>query len=99
MAREVYSGSKAPFSKRLASVRFTSIEPTSREGCFHRLGADSVAKVGVVDRGRNVRSNSTTSLNLSVLLIINDESILRASGSEKLLQQYLPTAESLAPPD
>jgi hypothetical protein len=53
-----------------------------------RLLADSVAKVGVVHRQRNVHSIEAKFLNLSVLLIVIHESILRASEPKRLLQQY-----------
>jgi len=52
--------------------------------------ADSAAKVGAVERRRNVRSDTKRFLNLLVHMILANESILRVSATKILLQHYLP---------
>jgi hypothetical protein len=50
--------------------------------------ADNVAKVSRMDQRRNVRSTAGSGLNLPCHVNAADESMLRASWPEKLLQQY-----------
>ena len=62
------------------------------------LMADSVAKVGMVGHQRNVRSDETKFLNLSVFPIVTDESILRVLEPERLLQHYRHNPDQLRRP-
>jgi len=62
-----------------------------------RKSAEGAAKVGEVERRRNVRSDTKGFLNLPVRMILANESILRVSTTKILLQHYLPLPEVGAP--